>query len=147
MKGYVGTFLFGALVVVTLQAMGLSIESAFLLTLVPCVFVATGELTILRLLPPAPRHTPEQQILHAADHLAQRGITEFSGFQVATEVQSVYGSPYLFSFSMLYNALERLEKSGVLFGRWEDRFADEGPRRKLYRLAHAEVAQEEESND
>jgi PadR family transcriptional regulator PadR len=77
----------------------------------------------------------EQDLLEAGLALRRRGVEEFHGFGVASEIASHEGARRLTSHGTLYKALARLEDAGLLDSRWEDpRIAlEEGrPPRRLY---------------
>lgn len=86
----------------------------------------------------------EQAIL---DWLAQReaaGETEAHGYLLGKGAQEVMVSKRLPAHGTLYNALDRMERNGLLVSRWEDAAEAEAarrPRRRLYRrtpLRHAD---------
>ena len=85
----------------------------------------------------------ELSILDAALRLRRRGEEEFYGFLLAKEMQEKKKARSLTAHGTLYRALMRLEKMGMLRGRWEDPLIaaeHRRPRRKLYTITPAGAA-------
>lgn len=79
----------------------------------------------------------EASILSAAVTMAQAGILEFHGFELATQLRDDDAGRKLTAHGTLYKALGRMEAAGWLTSQWEDpdRAAQEGrPRRRLYSI-------------
>jgi DNA-binding PadR family transcriptional regulator len=82
----------------------------------------------------------EISILVAGLDLDGRGVTEFHGYLLATEIADRDGARRLMAHGSLYRALGRLEDAGLLESRWEDPDigTSEGrPRRRLYHVTSA----------
>ena len=61
-----------------------------------------------------------QKILEAATRLHSQGINEFTGFQIAVEIEESEGARFMIGYGTLYRALDKLEKQESLRSRWED---------------------------
>ncbi len=61
-----------------------------------------------------------QKILEAATRLSSRSIIEFTGFQIAMEIEEPAEARYLIGYGTLYRALYELERQESLCSRWED---------------------------
>lgn len=82
----------------------------------------------------------EVSILDAGLDLERRGIEDFHGYLLATEIADREGARRLLAHGSLYRALGRMERDGFLVSRWEDAdlaAAAERPRRRLYRVTLA----------
>ncbi|HXF63803.1 MAG TPA: PadR family transcriptional regulator [Caldilineaceae bacterium] len=85
----------------------------------------------------------ELSILEAGIELRRRGLVEFHGFLLASQIREQAGAKLLTAYGTLYKALERMEQAGLLESRWEDPLlaAQEGrPRRRLYQVTAAGAA-------
>ena len=79
----------------------------------------------------------ESAILDALVELRRLGVPEAHGYLIATELRRLGDDRRLTAYGTLYKALERLEQSGALEGRWEDpdvAATDHRPRRRYYRI-------------
>ena len=82
----------------------------------------------------------ELSILDVGVDLLARGISEFHGFFIASEIREKEGARLLIAHGTLYRALHRMEKAGLVVSHSEDPdLADkEGrPRRRLYKVTVA----------
>jgi DNA-binding PadR family transcriptional regulator len=82
----------------------------------------------------------ELAICRCAAALKRRGRSEFHGYEIARQLKTVEGRPYLAAFGTLYRALGRLDSMGVLESRWEDPAIparENRPGRRLYTLTAA----------
>jgi PadR family transcriptional regulator PadR len=79
----------------------------------------------------------EEQILAAGLSLRQRGTPHFHGFLIAKEISEGIDARRLTAQGVLYKALDRLERAGLLERWWEDpevAAREQRPRRRLYRM-------------
>jgi DNA-binding PadR family transcriptional regulator len=77
----------------------------------------------------------EKEILRAAEELILQGIKTFHGFQIAKLLKDRRSVQALIKSGVLYRALDRLEKMGLLASQWEDPTLaayNNHPRRRLY---------------
>ena len=82
----------------------------------------------------------EIAILVAGLDLGGRGVAEFHGYLLASEIADRDGARRLMAHGSLYRALGRLETAGLLESRWEDPdlgAAEGRPRRRLYHVTVA----------
>lgn len=82
----------------------------------------------------------EVSILVAGLDLDGRGVAEFHGYLLASEIADRDGARRLMAHGSLYRALGRLEAAGLLESRWEDPdlgAAEGRPRRRLYHVTVA----------
>jgi PadR family transcriptional regulator, regulatory protein PadR len=82
----------------------------------------------------------EFALCHAAAELAERGVGQFHGYELAKALADIAEHRLLTAYGTLYRALARLEKMGLLESSWEDPLAAAGekrPRRRLYALTGA----------
>jgi DNA-binding PadR family transcriptional regulator len=82
----------------------------------------------------------EVSILVAGLDLDGRGVAEFHGYLLASEIADRDGARRLIAHGSLYRALGRLEAAGLLESRWEDPdlgAAEGRPRRRLYHVTVA----------
>ena len=77
------------------------------------------------------RGTVELLILTTLQHGQQHG------FGIARWLEEVSGEALKLEEGSLYPAIYRLEKAGLLSGKWEKTGARRGPRRRIYRLTSA----------
>ena len=79
----------------------------------------------------------EEHILAAGLSLRQRGTPHFHGFLIAKEIMEGVDARRLTAHGVLYKALDRLERAGLLERWWEDleiAAREQRPRRRLYRV-------------
>jgi len=82
----------------------------------------------------------EIEICRTASHVAQRGSSEFHGYELAKRLRDMGDHRLLTAYGTLYRALGRLEKMGLLASRWEDPHIparENRPGRRLYTLTAA----------
>lgn len=75
------------------------------------------------------RKINELLVLHELDH------APLHGYQVALEIEERSGGYFQFNHGTLYPILHRLDKEGLISGRWTD--PDQGRPRKEYVLTEA----------
>jgi PadR family transcriptional regulator PadR len=84
----------------------------------------------------------ERSILTVALYRHAAGESEFHGYAMARDMRAEGESRSLTGYGTLYRALGRLETAGLLTSRWEDAdiaFAEDRPRRRLYRITALSV--------
>ncbi len=82
----------------------------------------------------------EVSILETGIELSVRGVPQFHGFLIASEIKEREDARLLTAHGTLYKALDRLEKAGFLESQWEDPVVAAGqnrPRRRFYRVTTA----------
>jgi DNA-binding PadR family transcriptional regulator len=85
----------------------------------------------------------EIEILAVAADLAQSGVRDFHGYELAKHLADVSNRRLLTAYGTLYRALARLEKMGLLASRGEDPHIaarENRPARRLYSLTGVGVA-------
>lgn len=79
----------------------------------------------------------EEHILAAGLSLRQRGTPHFHGFLIAKEIMEGAEARRLTAHGVLYKALDRLDRAGLLERWWEDPEVaahEQRPRRRLYQV-------------
>lgn len=82
----------------------------------------------------------EVSILEAGLDLKRRGVSDFYGFLIASEIKEAEGARLLTAYGTLYKALERMEERGWLTSRWEDPLIAAKERRPVRRLYEVTAA-------